>query len=102
MKKKISSSKTDGISPENIAALIEQSRDELMVALAKGFDELHKRADALEQRMIVDKEELKQLIRGTNNRIDDLAQNRARKEEVAVINSRLELIEQELVEQEKS
>lgn len=88
------------ITTDGIARLITDSHESLARSVAQGFAGVDKRFESLETGLNkkIDNVEarLSQQITGINNRIDDLALNRATREEFFVLDKRVERIETKL------
>ena len=74
---------------ESIANLITDSHESLARSVAEGFAGVDKRLDDMEAR-------LSQQISGINNRIDDLALNRATRDELLLLDKRMIRVENKL------
>ena len=74
---------------ESIANLITDSHESLARSVAEGFAGVDKRFDDMETR-------LSQQISGINNRIDDLALNRATRDELLLLDKRMIRVENKL------
>jgi len=74
---------------EGIANLITDSHESLARSVAEGFAGVDKRFDDMETR-------LSQQISGINNRIDDLALNRATRDELLLLDKRMIRVEHKL------
>ena len=95
---------------EGIAKLITDSHESLAHSVAEGFAGVDKRFEAVDKRFeavdkrfeAVDKQfnqlegKITQQIQGLGNRIDDLALNRATREELIVLDKRVGRIESKL------
>ena len=67
--------------------------DGLAVIVAKGFDAVDKRFDAVDKRFDSLEERLTNKINGLDQRIDDLALNRATRDELRIIQLRVDRLE---------
>ena len=74
---------------EGIANLITDSHESLARSVAEGFAGVANRFDDMETR-------LSQQISGINNRIDDLALNRATRDELLLLDKRMIRVENKL------
>lgn len=76
------------------------STDDLAIMIGRGFEEVDKRFDDLDSRLskkIDDVEEkLSRKIDGLSNRIDDLSLNRATREELKILEIRVEKVEKKV------
>ena len=88
---------------ESVARLITDSHESLARSVAVGFagvdkrfDEVDKRFEAIDTRFDGLEKRIGQQIQGLGNRIDDLALNRATREELLVLNKRVVRIETKL------
>ncbi|MFA6552643.1 MAG: hypothetical protein WCT19_04050 [Candidatus Paceibacterota bacterium] len=87
---------SDRFSSLEIGRMIESSKDELALIIGKGFNDVHKRIDEVENRLILTKEDLARKIDGTNLRIDDIASNKANAEYVDRVSKRVTVLESKI------
>lgn len=72
---------------------IDQKIDDLAISTAKGFEEVNKRMDNFDIKIDRTEKTLSGKIEGVDRRIDDLAFNRATKDEVYLLTQRMMKVE---------
>ena|SRR3989344_5207778 len=82
---------------------VDKKYEDLAVMVARGFDavdkrfeQVDKRFDGVDRRFDILESKLSQKIDGLTNRIDDLALNRATREEVKILEHRIGRIEEKI------
>lgn len=79
-----------------VANLVTEAHEGLARSIAEGFRGVDRRFEEVDKRFDEARQHLEQQVRGVNNRIDDLALNRATREEMKVLDRRVSRIETKL------
>ena len=83
-------------SQQNLQLDIDTKIENLAKMIARSFRDVDGKVSAIDQRLVLSREEILRKLDGTNNRIDDLALNRATKDEVYYLGLRVSKIENKM------